>query len=663
MRSIAFALFACLGAIATGSAQSITTLFAASTNGHTTPTAARPSVSFDLNVLNPAGIQINSFNLNCPYAGLPGKIEFYFTDIGGTYVNNLTSPAAGIWRLRSTASVITAGTDNITTATLDKPIVLRPGTYGVTILYKNCTGRYFTSTTQSVFSNSDVSISAGAAQQVAWTSAINARVPSFTMFYTALSTDVVDFMADVRSGASPLNVNFTDLTYATAPATAWDWDFNGDGITDSTAQNPTNVAFPTCGDYSVRLRVTTGSGVLERTWTNLINVDPLVADFSATPDAGLPPLNGVAFADLSTGGATAWLWDFNGDGIPDSTVPNPTYNFGPGAYGVTLTVFNGCRTASVTKRITAVTNSLNTAYNASSNLTQPGGILMFDANVTATESLILSALDVSVLSPLDNPIDVEVYLTDTTWVGKEVQPDAWRKVAVGSGRSAGANIASKVILDRPILLLGGKRYGIGIRYIGVHPYYMSSTNTVPVSNADLALTFGAAVNTTSGPFTSATLNQPRSWCGGFHYVKQSQWAVGSLNWFGNGCTGSLGVPRLTPGTRQRLVLGATTNTTISNLPLNAGIMLLGFSNTTSSFGPLPLDLTVFGMPGCVSRVDPASTSFVLGANNTAVYSLGLPNNPGLAGLQLYMQALALDPVTNAFGGVMSDASVGLVGIY
>ena len=90
---------------------------------------------------------------------------------------------------------------------------------------------------------------------------------------------------------------------------------------------------------------------------------------------------------------------------------------------------------------------------------------------------------------------------------------------------------------------------------------------------------------------------------------------------------------------------------------------LGISNTTSSFGPLPLDLTVFGMPNCLSRVDPASTSFVLGTNNSAVYSLGLPNNPGLAGIQIYTQALVLDPVTNAFGGVMSDAAVGLVGIY
>ena len=51
--------------------------------------------------LNPAGIQINSFNLNCPYAGLSAKVEFYFTDIGGTYVNNFNavpadSPAGAI---------------------------------------------------------------------------------------------------------------------------------------------------------------------------------------------------------------------------------------------------------------------------------------------------------------------------------------------------------------------------------------------------------------------------------------------------------------------------------------------------------------------------------------------------------------------------------------
>jgi hypothetical protein len=32
------------------------------------------------------------------------------------------------------------------------------------------------------------------------------------------------------------------------------------------------------------------------------------------------------------------------------------------------------------------------------------------------------------------------------------------------------------------------------------------------------------------------------------------------------------------------------------------VLVFGFSNVSSAFGPLPLDLTAFGMPGCYARV-------------------------------------------------------------
>jgi PKD repeat protein len=48
-----------------------------------------------------------------------------------------------------------------------------------------------------------------------------------------------------------------------------------------------------------------------------------VADFSATPAAGVDPLT-VDFTDASSGSITAWAWDF-GDGTA-STAQNPTHH-------------------------------------------------------------------------------------------------------------------------------------------------------------------------------------------------------------------------------------------------------------------------------------------------------------------------------------------------
>jgi PKD repeat protein len=80
--------------------------------------------------------------------------------------------------------------------------------------------------------------------------------------------------------------------------------------------------------------------------------DPANADFTWSPDLPEPGFP-VEFIDLSTGdGLTYWAWDFDGDGITDSTAPNPTRTFAmAGDYDVTLTVTNSVRSSSKTKRL------------------------------------------------------------------------------------------------------------------------------------------------------------------------------------------------------------------------------------------------------------------------------------------------------------------------
>src|SRR5207249_4783166 len=72
-----------------------------------------------------------------------------------------------------------------------------------------------------------------------------------------------------------------------------------------------------------------------------------VAAFSGSPTSGTAPL-AVTFTDASTGGPTAWSWDF-GDGT-SSTAPDPVPTCAAaGSYSVSLTVTNSGGSNSLTK--------------------------------------------------------------------------------------------------------------------------------------------------------------------------------------------------------------------------------------------------------------------------------------------------------------------------
>lgn len=71
----------------------------------------------------------------------------------------------------------------------------------------------------------------------------------------------------------PATLTFADRSEASSPITAWAWDFNSDGVVDSTAQNPT-FALPAYGQYTVSLTVTTEDGVDTAIKPALITVSP-----------------------------------------------------------------------------------------------------------------------------------------------------------------------------------------------------------------------------------------------------------------------------------------------------------------------------------------------------------------------------------------------------
>lgn len=159
---------------------------------------------------------------------------------------------------------------------------------------------------------------------------------------------VADFSGTPTSGDAPLTVAFTDAS--TGSIASYEWDFNNDGTTDSTAQNP-SYTYTTPGIYTVKLTVTGPGGSDDETKTGYITVkEPApVADFTYTPASGSAPLT-VAFTDASTGVVNSYAWDFNNDGTTDSTLQNPSHEYtAAGTYSVKLTVTGPDYSNSVTK--------------------------------------------------------------------------------------------------------------------------------------------------------------------------------------------------------------------------------------------------------------------------------------------------------------------------
>ena len=162
---------------------------------------------------------------------------------------------------------------------------------------------------------------------------------------------VAAFTADVQSGTAPLTVTFTDQSTGTAPLT-YTWDFNNDGDVDSEQSNPTFM-YVTAGTYTVRLVVTNSAGSDSEIKYSFITVNEVpaapVADFITNKRSGNAPLT-VRFTDSSIHTPTSWAWDFDNNGVVDSTCQNPTFTYStPDTYSVKLTVTNSLGTDEVTK--------------------------------------------------------------------------------------------------------------------------------------------------------------------------------------------------------------------------------------------------------------------------------------------------------------------------
>jgi hypothetical protein len=135
----------------------------------------------------------------------------------------------------------------------------------------------------------------------------------------------------------------------------------------------------------------------------------------------------------------------------------------------------------------------------------------------------------------------------------------------------------------------------------------------------------------------------------------------SFSQFGNGCPTSVGVGTVAATNLPRL--GQTYTMEFSGIPLTTPgvIIVVGLSNTSLSGIPLPLELSVIGLPGCNLLCSAEVFQVVTTTSGLATFGVAIPNTANLINMPLYSQALIPDPLApNASGGA-SRGGVGVIG--
>ena len=87
------------------------------------------------------------------------------------------------------------------------------------------------------------------------------------------------FTTDVSSGLVPLTVHFTSKSTGVKPLT-YAWDFDNDGVIDSTEQNPT-YTYNAAGNYTVKLTVTNDHGNSEITQYIVVKIIDVSSDIAS----------------------------------------------------------------------------------------------------------------------------------------------------------------------------------------------------------------------------------------------------------------------------------------------------------------------------------------------------------------------------------------------
>jgi len=204
---------------------------------------------------------------------------------------------------------------------------------------------------------------------------------------------------------------------------------NDSGWQDSMTYDDTGLEPETQYIYQVKARdksanqnETGWSSTASATTENVGTGQLPVADFSANPLSGEPPLT-VTFTDLSTGDPTSWSWDFGDGGT--STMESPTHIYQTAdIYTVTLTVTNAQGEDTETKSDYVTISSVNTPPTVTITVPTSGE--------TVSDIITLSAA-----ASDDVGVDMVQFLLDGANLGAEDTSDpydiSWNTTTVPNG--------------------------------------------------------------------------------------------------------------------------------------------------------------------------------------------------------------------------------------
>jgi hypothetical protein len=109
----------------------------------------------------------------------------------------------------------------------------------------------------------------------------------------------------------------------------------------------------------------------------------------------------------------------------------------------------------------------------------------------------------------------------------------------------------------------------------------------------------------------------------------------------------------------RPVIGTTPNIVTKNITAGTLVQILAAGD---QLAPVPIDLGIIGMPGCLLTTNPfVFLTNVITPNNTFVQPFQIPNLPSLQNQQLVFQAAPLTPGLNPLGLLLSNAICTRVG--
>lgn len=151
---------------------------------------------------------------------------------------------------------------------------------------------------------------------------------------------------------------------------------------------------------------------------------------------------------------------------------------------------------------------LGTSY-AGTRETPDGGTAMFDVSV-ASWPIEIGGLGLEVAADQGTPFHVDVYTTQDTFVGKELDPTQWTLRTSGRGLANRPAAYSWVTLDETFSLDAGSSQGMAVVITGAgHRYHDGSSVPRYYENKYMSIQMGAV---TSGPFGPTTF-LPGVWNG------------------------------------------------------------------------------------------------------------------------------------------------------